>query len=297
MSDQSFATLADAVIAAYTGRDPAFANRLGFWIAFFGDRPVMGLTTNDVEDGVDALVKRGQRKVLSWGRGKPAEVRATGKPLANSTINRYLSTLGTAFKDMRRLRLLPRGFVNPMRGVGRMSEGEGRTVTVTVEDVKRLVAAARVSRNRQLAALVAMACTTGWRLGSLQQLKWADVDLRAGVADTLRTKNGTPHRTPLLPFVVEELKRMKPGRAQPGDLVFGVRNFKRAWVSALKLADLPQDWTFHHCRHIAASILAQSGASVVTIMQALNHKTPLMAMRYSHLNTDALRESLGRAWG
>jgi len=95
---------------------------------------------------------------------------------------------------------------------------------------------------------------------------------------------------------VDELKRMKPGQAQPGDPVFGVRNFKKAWVSALKLADLPQDWTFHHCRHIAASILAQSGASVVTIMQALNHKTPMMAMRYSHLNTDALRESLGRAW-
>jgi integrase len=62
-------------------------------------------------------------------------------------------------------------------------------------------------------------------------------------------------------------------------------------------ADLPEDWTFHHCRHIAASILAQSGASVVTIMQALNHKTPLMAMRYSHLNVDSLRESIGRAWG
>lgn len=293
----AFATLADAVVAAYTGRDAAFANRLGYWIAFFGDRPVTSLTTDDVEDGVDALVKRGQHKVMSWGRGKPAEVRATGKPLAPSTVNRYLSTLGTAFKDMKRLRLLPRGFVNPMRGVGRMGEGEGRTVTVTVDDVKRLVAACRVSRNRRLAALVAMACTTGWRLGSLQALRWQDVDLKAGLADTLRTKNGTPHRAPLLPWVVEELKRMKPELAQPGDRVFEQRNFKRAWVSALKLADLPQDWTFHHCRHIAASILAQSGASVVTIMQALNHKTPLMAMRYSHLNVDSLRESIGRAWG
>jgi integrase len=284
------------VIAAYTGRDAAFANRLGFWIEFFGARPVTGITTDDIEDGVDALVKRGQRKVMSWGRGKPAEVKSTGKPLAPSSVNRYLSSLGTAFKDMRRLRLLPRGFVNPMRGVGRQPEGEGRTVTVSVDDVKRLVAACRVSRNRKLAGLVAMACTTGWRLGSLQRLKWLDLDLKAGTADTLRTKNGTPHRAPLLPWVVDELKRMKPGQAQHGDLVFGVRNFKRAWQTALKLADLPEDWTFHHCRHIAASILAQSGASVVTIMQALNHRTPLMAMRYSHLNTDALRESLGRAW-
>ena len=296
MTDLAFSTLAGAVVAAYTGRDPSFSARLGFWIGFFGDRPVTSLTHDDVEDGLDALVKRGKHKVTSWGPGKPALVTPTGTPLAPSSINRYLSSLGSCFKEMRRLRLLPRGFSNPMRGVGRLPDGEGRTVSVTVEDVRRLVAACRISRNRKLAALVAMACTTGWRLGNLEALTWQDVDLRSGTADSLRTKNGTPHRAVLLPWVVDELRRMKPGQAQPGDLVFGVRNFKKAWVSALKLADLPQDWTFHHCRHIAASILAQSGASVVTIMQALNHKTPMMAMRYSHLNTDALRESLGRAW-
>jgi integrase len=95
---------------------------------------------------------------------------------------------------------------------------------------------------------------------------------------------------------MKELNRIKPDIATDKDEVFGKQNFDRAWQNSLKLADLPDDWTFHHCRHIAASILAQSGASVVTIMQALNHKTPLMAIRYSHLNTDSLRESLGRAW-
>lgn len=297
MTERAFSVLAQAAVASYTDRDPAFGRRIAFWIEFFGERPVDSLTTDDIEDGVDALVKRGKYKVMRWRKGEAAEVRPTGRPLAPSSINRYLSSLGSAFKEMRRLRLLPRGFVNPMRGVGRQPEGEGRTVTISVEDVKRLVAAARVSRNRKLAALVAMACTTGWRLGSLEKLRWQDLDLRNGVADTQRTKNGTPHRAPLLPWVVEEIKRMKPGQAQPGDLVFGSHNFKRAWVSALKLADLPQDWTFHHTRHIAASVLAQSGASVPIIMAALNHRTPMMAMRYSHLNVDALRESIGRAWG
>lgn len=296
MTERTFSDLAGAVVAAYSGRDPSFAARLGFWIGIFGERPVTSITTDDVEDGLDVLVKRGKHKVTRWGPGKPATITPTGQPLAPSSVNRYVSTLGTAFKDMKRLRLLPRGFVNPMRGVGRLPDGEGRTVEVTVEDVRRLVAACRVSRNRRLAALVAMACTTGWRLGSLERLRWQDLDLKAGTADTQRTKNGTPHRAVLLPWVVDELKRMRPGQAQAGDLVFGERNFKKAWISALKLADLPQDWTFHHCRHIAASVLAQSGASVVTIMQALNHKTPLMAMRYSHLNVDSLRESIGRAW-
>lgn len=96
--------------------------------------------------------------------------------------------------------------------------------------------------------------------------------------------------------MVTELSRTRPALAKPQDTVFGAANVDRAWHNAVKLADLPAEWTFHHCRHIAASILAQSGASVVTIMQALNHKTPLMAMRYSHLNMDSLRNSLGRAW-
>lgn len=296
MADLAFSVLADAVIAAYTGRDQSFASRTRFWIDYFGGRDITTITTDDVEDGIDALVKRGKFKVTSIGHGKPPRIEPTGQPLAASSVNRYISTLGTVFKDLKKLRLLPRGFNSPMRGVGRLGEGEGRTVTITVEDVKRLVAACRVSRNRKLAALVAMACTTGWRLGTLQGLKWREIDLKAGHADTLRTKNGSPHRTPLLPWVVEELKRMRPEQAQPDDPVFGTGSFKKAWVTALRLANLPEDWTFHHCRHIAASILAQSGASVVTIMQALNHKTPLMAMRYSHLNTDALRESLGRAW-
>lgn len=183
-----------------------------------------------------------------------------------------------------------------MRGVTRMEEGPSRTLSVTIEDVKRLVAACRISRNRKLAALVSMACTTGWRKGTLQGLTWGELNLRDGYADTPRTKNGTPHRTPLLPWVVEELSRIKPDLATPKDKLFGDRNFDRAWHNAIKLADLPADWTFHHSRHIAASILAQSGASTVTIMQAMNQKTPLMAMRYAHLNTDSLRDSLGRAW-
>ena len=41
-----------------------------------------------------------------------------------------------------------------MRGVTRMEEGAGRTLTVTLDDVRRLVAACRVSRNRKLAALL-----------------------------------------------------------------------------------------------------------------------------------------------
>lgn len=289
-----FSDLALATVAAHTGRDPSFSARVDYWISFFGHQCVTTITADDVEDGIDALIKRGRIKVLTTRQGVTKTV--TGEPLSPSTVNRHVACLGTVFKELKRRRLLPRGFVSPMRGVSRMEEGAGRTLSVTLDDVKRLVAACRISRNRKLAALVAMACTTGWRKGTLQSLTWGEVNLSDGYADTPRTKNGTPHRTPLLPWVVTELSRIRPALAKPQDTVFGAANVDRAWHNAVKLADLPAEWTFHHCRHIAASILAQSGASVLTIMQSLNHKTPLMAMRYSHLNMDSLRDSLGRAW-
>jgi integrase len=300
-ASRCFKDLAEVVIAAYSGRDAAFPNRLQFWIDHFGDRPITDITSDDIEDGIDGLIARGKFRVQTTRdpenrRKGISRLVSTGQPLAPSTVNRYVATLGTMYKDLRRMRLLPRGFSSPMRGVSRQTEGPGRTLNVTVADVQRLIAACRVSRNTKLAAQVAFACTTGWRLGTIQSLRWGDIDLTAGTADAGRTKNGTPHRAVLLPWVITELKRIRPERAHSGDLVFGRNCFKKAWMTALLRADLPPEWTFHHCRHIAASILAQSGASVVTIMQALNHKTPMMAMRYSHLNVDALRSSIGKAW-
>jgi integrase len=296
-----FTDLAQAVIAAYSGRDSSFPSRLQFWIDHFGCQDISAITSDDIEDGIDSLISRGKLQVLVKRTGEnkrkcSASLISTGKPLSPSTVNRYVACLGTMFKDLRRMRLLPRGFVSPMRDVARQQEGAGRTVNVTVADVLRLVAACRVSRNRKLAAQVALACTTGWRLGTIQGLCWGDLDLHLGTADTARTKNGTPHRAVLLPWVITELKNIKPHTAQYGDKVFGSVDIRRAWTTALVRADLPQEWTFHHCRHIAASVLAQSGASVPVIMSCLNHKSPLMALRYTHLNVATLRENLDKAW-
>jgi integrase len=293
-----FRPLAEAVIASYNGRDGGFPNRLQFWIDRFGERDITTLTTDDIEDGIDALYTRGKLKPMTSLQGgqRVTTVVPAGRPLSPSTVNRYVACLGTMFKDLRRMRLLPRGFSSPMRGVGRQAEGPGRFLTVSLDDVKRLIAACRISRNRKLAAQVAFACTTGWRRGTIESLRWGDLDLEAAVADTARTKNGTPHRAVLLEFVVAELKRIRPDGVQPGDQVFGKKVIRRSWENSLKRADLPQDWTFHHCRHIAASILAQSGASVPVIMSCLNHKTPNMALRYIHLNTQTLRENMGKAW-
>lgn len=299
----AFSDLAKAAIAAYKGRDESFAARLQFWIDHFGAKPVTAILSDDVNDGIDLLVQK--RRVLVQTRKTGVTRVESDQPISGSTVNRYVASLGTCFKLLGNrglrnnpgLRLLPRGFVNPIRGVAGQEEGESRTVDVTTSDVMRLIACCRVSRNRKLAALVAFSATTGWRQGSIQSLAWGAVDLKQGFADTARTKNGSAHRCVLQPFVIEELRRIRPESAGDNDLVFGKHSVEKAWQTALERAGLPDNWTLHHLRHVAASILAQDGASVPVIMACLNHKTPAMALRYSHLNIDSLRQATASAWG
>ena len=58
---------------------------------------------------------------------------------------------------------------------------------------------------------------------------------------------------------------------------------RKAWGTALKRAEI-ENFTFHDCRHSAASELAMNGASLHEIAAVLDHKTLAMVQRYAHLS-------------
>lgn len=294
MNPSSFAVLARAAVQLYAGADPGYPARIAVWIDILGDRDYTELVPEDIEDAVGQIMATGKRQVRRGRDG--TQIVATGKRMAPATANRYISSLGTLFRDARSARLTPRGFRSPTRGAERYKPGQGRTVDVSVADIRRLIDACRVSRNRKLAATVAFMATTGWRLGNVQTLRWRQVSLEEAHVTTPKTKNGTPHRAVLQPWVLDELRKIHTDATQPTDLVFGAGTWRKAFETALRIADLPTDWTAHHLRHVSASVLAQAGASTVTIMAALNHKSPSMAARYVHQNIDSLREATGKAW-
>lgn len=61
-------------------------------------------------------------------------------------------------------------------------------------------------------------------------------------------------------------------------------NFPRkAWATALKKAKI-ENFTFHDCRHSAASELTMNGASLYEIAAVPGHKTLAMVQRYAHLS-------------
>ena len=292
MTIKTFQEAVDTLKLIYKGQCRYLFPYLAWWQQELGpDKPVQGITTEDIDQGIAKLIRE---PAMRYWRGKG--VVASTKHRTAGTVNRYIGVLATLFKQLKQSRYLPRSFVSPIVRGTKLPEPAGRTLQVSLDDVHALIAGARLTRNYKLPALIAVACTTGLRKGNLQSLTWGQIDLQQGYVDVPVTKNGAPTRSVLPPWVIKELLRIKPMLVDKDEVVFGMKAFVKAWQSALSHAGLPEDWTFHHCRHIAASILAQSGASLPMVMQALNHKTPSMALRYSHLNTKALEAAVTQAW-
>lgn len=290
-------TLSDAIGVTkvlYSGRSNYLFANLDWWAVQLGPEKLLSsITPEDIDAGIGVLMATPAMQFRKNQGVVPGK-----KSRSAGTVNRYVGSLATMLKLLRFHRRIPRSFASPIVKGLKLPEGQGRTLQVSIGDVRRLVDAARLTRNRKLPAFIAVASTTGLRKGSLQSLTWGAVDLKARTLDIATTKNGTPTRSVLPTWAAAELARIRPDNPEPWMDVFGSKDFRKSWDKAIELADIPgtAGWTPHYLRHVAASILSQSGAPLPVVMQALNHKTPSMALRYSHVNTKALDQAISTAW-
>lgn len=184
----TFSTVVDGFVAARE-YDNATLGRLAFWVDEFGDYELDAITPDMVDAAVVRLADRGK---LRAGRGVHTE--RTGKPLAGSSLNRYIGQLAQVYKYARRLRLLPRAHVPPTRGIEKAPENTQHDRYFRPEEVERLLCVIRLldRRWRKLETLVICAYHTGLRRSSLLNLRWRDVDLTQKTLSVETTKNGDP---------------------------------------------------------------------------------------------------------
>lgn len=145
------------------------------------------------------------------GNGKTAKSK---KPLSAATVNRELRHLRAAFRKAVR-----RKFLNEAPAIVFVRE-EGKVTTyITPEDFAAIYKAAGEATSPAgysfaagdwWRALLVTAYMTGWRVGSLLALRWADVDLDAGTAFSRAADNKgkRDQLVPLHPLVVEHLRRL-----------------------------------------------------------------------------------------
>jgi integrase len=305
-------TLNEAIgryMLSYKGRDRSRVQRLAYWQAQLGHCAIV-----DIDDD---LVFHHLQQIAAAPARLYAGVDADGRDIHRSkatartpaTCNRYRDALSSVLAWTIAERLAPKGWENPVKKIKKRRESQGVVRYLDEDERTRLLSACRASRWPRLYGLVLTALCTGARRGEVARLRWDDIDLDRGLARCRTTKNGEPRILPLTKAVRAELsafraidaKRFKATSGEP--LVFHSErkpdvpfNFDGPWKAALKAADVKK-FRIHDLRHSCASLLAQSGASLLEISDVLGHKSLSMVQRYAHLCTKSKAALVDRVLG
>ena len=294
--------LIDLYMSYYEGRDPTRVQRLGWWSARIGHLPLDVLSDDDVHAALEALAQQRSRYFAGNDVDGAPIYKDKRKDIAPATVNRYSASLAAVITWAIKRRIAPKGYVHPCRSVERQPENNERTRFLSDDERTRLLAACKASAWPRLYGLVLLALTTGARKGELLGLTWADIDLDRNLAHVGRSKNGDPKLLPIVPAVRDELVRFAPS-ASPRHRVFPSTrrplepySFEIRWKEALVAAHV-RTCRFHDLRHSCASMLAQSGATLLEIADLLGHRQLQMTKRYSHLATGHKSALVNRVLG
>jgi integrase len=253
--------------------------------AHFGNRPLASITPGDVERFLRGLCE-----------GPEA--------VTGATMNRYRDRISGLYKRAMRLGLVA---TNPAKGISKAKEPGAR----------RLPDCRRGGRHpRQLTPefqpLFAFSLHTGLRWSEQGGLRWADVDMLAGVITVGRSKNGHTRRVPLNSAVsrlLVDLGAARTPHSDPEEPIFRGAAYRtpvsRAFLQAVErtqasLRDAGKDasrlegYTWHGNRHTFASRLVMAGVNMLTVQTLGGWRTPAMVQRYAHLAPDYLARAVER---
>lgn len=207
---------------------------------------------------------------------------------------------------------------NPARIRGGGSTQRAKKIRpASLEELETI--AKTVPARHQLMVLLASWCAL--RFGELVELRRNDIDLKSGVIrvrrGVVRTKSGTVIKAPksdagirdvaipphLIPtaraHLLEHVARDRDALLFPGtngnhlspSAFYGraaalartgaIRRKGWGYYEARRVAER-EDLRFHDLRHTGAVLAAQTGATLVELMNRLGHSTPGAALRYQH---------------
>ncbi len=165
------------------------------------------------------------------------------------------------------------------------------------DELKPFFKALFESTNEVMRDFFLLALLTGARRANVSAMRWADLDLLAGVWRIARTKNGNPQTVTLSPEAVAVLE----SRRVDGEFVFPgegktkhIVEPKKAWATLLKAAGI-ENLRIHDLRRTLGSWQARTGASLPIIGKSLNHKTHQATAIYARLDLDPVRQSVNTA--
>ena len=150
---------------------------------------------------------------------------------------------------------------------------------------------------------------TGMRKGEAAALTWAMLDASSDLwllrVPGEATKNGVARTLGLAGEARAVIERRVHARRMDCPLIFHravdgkrgrqpMRNFDKAWRSALRAASLPEGRLFHDLRRSAVRNLIRAGVDEATAMKVSGHKTRSMLLRYNIITGEETAQALAR---
>lgn len=252
--------------------------RLRKWTAALGELSAWDITTEQLEVAAQAMLEHGY------------------KP---SAVNRDLSAMGSAYRWAKTKRLSPRGFRSPTLSVSRYEESI-RRVEVSHDQIESLRLRSLAFHDRRFGVFVALLIDSGARKSEILERRWRDFNLDKGEIVCEVTKTGVPRVLHFRDETTSLIRRTYLNR-RSDDLVFAGRvpgqpiSFRKAWLTAVSEIGLPH-LHMHDVRHVAAADLLRSGVTLGVAAQVLGHSPQVLARRYGHLETAALRSAQEQRW-
>lgn len=227
-----------------------------------GDKPVAEITTAVLLD------YRAKRR------------RHTARGCSAVTVNRDLATLKAAFNHART------AYHKPLPEIAWKSllvkENAWRTRYASAAEFARLLEHAHPA----LRPILIAAVTTGLRRGNILSLQWHQVDMDGGNITLGRMKSGKPHAVKMTGPLRAAMATLQPDAARRSGRVFDATGFRKRWDACRTAAKAP-DLRWHDLRHTFASWARLAGADLQDVMEAMDHSSIAVTMRYSHVSPTA----------
>ena len=176
-----------------------------------------------------------------------------------------------------------------------------RVLIITKEEANRLYKVLTEPNHelKWLLPIVIIARDTGARRGSLEELKWTDVDFGNLWVVFRKTKNGRPIGLPMTDNCLFALRRLSESRNsmveaseqyvfidKKGKRITGGK-ISRSFREACKIAEI-KDLKFHDLRHDCATTLRKCGVELHVIKEWLGHENLEVTQRYAHYSGNEL---------
>jgi len=232
--------------------------------------------------------------------------------VAPSTVNTHLKVIRVGLERAVKQGIFDR---NPARLVDNLdTSGRHERRAFTMAELKKLLAVC----NDDWKTAVLVGIYTGLRLGDIQSLTWANLDLQTRELTIRTQKTGRMQILPLAKPLLAHIETLPAGDDPKAPLCPALQDKAVSWLSnqfyeLMASAGLVQSRgdhqkkdgksgrtsrrqlsaiSFHALRHTATSLLKNAGVSDVVTRDIVGHESAAVSRNYTHIDSDTKRAAL-----